>query len=1164
MSDSNGTQQVTMDVGGMTCASCVNIVEKTLEKVDGVSDASVNLATESARVTYDPATVSPDTLAQAVDRAGYHAEITGGGTAAPAAQATVAPPAASAPVALTPTTASIGFAAPAAQTMPTAPVSPPPTVPIAPEDAALTPAERRQQRELADLRRKLIFGAVISTLVMLAMFRHMFGWTFVPAWLANPWVQLALVAPVQFWAGSQFYRGALGALRHRTANMSTLIAVGTTAAFVYSVLAVLDWAFGTGILPASAEGMPELFLDASAMVITLILVGKYLEARAKGQTSAAIRRLMGMQARTARVVRQGVEMDVPIEQVVVGDVVVVRPGEKVPVDGQVVDGRSTIDESMITGEPIPVAKGTGDEVIGATINKTGSFRFQATRVGGDTALAQIVRLIQEAQGSKAPVQRLADLVSSYFVPVVIGVAIVTGLAWLWLGPTPAVPLALKVFITVLVIACPCAMGLATPTAIMVGTGKGAENGILIRSAEALESAHKLDTIVLDKTGTITAGRPAVTDVIPVGVAGSLTLNGAAPAGDAERVLWLAASAERGSEHPLGEAIVEHAGEMGLTLGDATDFDAVPGHGIVASVAGVPVLMGNEKLMRERGIALGGLTDQMAALAEQGKTPMVVATEGQALGLIAVADPLKPESAEAVRRMQGLGLDVWMITGDNHRTARAIAAQVGIQNVMAEVLPDGKAAKVRELQAAGRKVAMVGDGINDAPALAQADVGLAIGTGTDVAMEAADVTLMRGDLGGIATAIDLSRATMRNVKQNLFWAFAYNVALIPVAMGLLYPLLRFLLDRAVAPNSVLLHPAMAAGAMALSSVTVVSNALRLRTFDPLKARERELAGDTGSSLPWWLLPGLGAGAISAGLVAAAIAFNGGLEGREAEGGGMDSMEATTTGDSSGVLAFFGLGDDEEDEAEGSGDETEMMTDDGSEPGDAEAISDIDDAGLSDEELEARLDRIEEQLESLVALERRRAQDERAAGRGRDGNATTNDDRDDERSTARDADKTLAAEADDRFYAIEVGLGQLGEALGGLATEGDAQVLGPTRLALLWNGVAGMEAAREQIAATVDRLVELDLDEPSSQGVAVEVAAARTRLSTIRAQVISLHGSLKDLTAELDDELESSMADRDRDRLVEQVDETREIAQQQIRTLRETQTWLDDILGASSDR
>jgi len=800
-------EHTTLAIGGMTCASCVRTVEKTLARVPGVASAAVNFATETAAVEYQPGLVDVPALQAAVERAGY--------TARPVDRAGAG---------------------------------------VLDQAASADPHEAEQRAALATLRRKLVFSLAAAAVLMLASFRSMFGWQWVPEVLANTGLQWNLATLVQFWAGAQFYAGAWAAARHRTANMNTLIAVGTSAAYLVSVLAILAPDFFH-----AAGGHPDLYFDTSATIIGLILLGRYLEARARGQTGAAIKRLIGLQAKTARVVRGGAEVDIPIEHVVAGDTIVVRPGEKVPVDGVVLDGRSAVDESMITGESIPVEKGAGDTVIGATLNKTGAFRMRATKVGRDTALAQIIRLVQEAQGSRAPIQRLADVVAGYFVPAVIVAALATFGVWLAWGPEPAFNYAVLTFIAVLIIACPCALGLATPTAIMVGTGRGAEHGILFRSAEALETAHRVDAIILDKTGTLTAGRPKVTDVVVdgadgvadssdvstsgpgvlaggsprVALDGSVVANGQSSievptaSGDAERrVLWLAASAERGSEHPLGEAIVERARAEGLALADAVGFNAIPGHGIEATIDGQRAVLGNLKLMRDRGYPLNGLEGRAAALAEAGKTPMFVAADGVVRGIVAVADTLKPSSAAAVAALKGLGIEVWMLTGDNARTAAAIAREVGIDHVMAEVLPEQKAAKVRELQAAGRKVAMVGDGINDAPALAQADVGIAIGTGTDVAMETAGVTLMRGDLLGIVHAIRLSRATMRNIKENLFWAFAYNVALIPLAAGAFYPSFKVLLD-----------PILAAAAMAMSSVTVLSNALRLRRFDPTRGRGR---------------------------------------------------------------------------------------------------------------------------------------------------------------------------------------------------------------------------------------------------------------------------------------------------------------------------------------
>jgi Cu+-exporting ATPase len=599
--------------------------------------------------------------------------------------------------------------------------------------------------------------------------------------------------------------------------MNTLIAVGTSAAYFYSVVAT----FWPGLIESAEGVMAEVYFETAAIIIGLVLLGRWLEARAKGQTSAAIKRLMGLRAKTARVVRNGEDVDLPLEDVVAGDEVIVRPGEKIPVDGIVLEGRSAVDESMLTGESIPVEKAPNDDVFGATINKTGSFRFRATKVGKDSALAQIIRLVQEAQGSKAPVQRLADVIASYFVPAVIGIAAGAFLVWLAFGPEPAFTYALLNAVAVLIIACPCALGLATPTAIMVGTGKGAEMGVLIRGGEALEQAHKVDTVVFDKTGTITEGKPSVTDVIPAnGLPG-------------EELLRLAASAERGSEHPLGEAIIREANERDLPLVDANDFNAVPGHGVEATIEGRKLVLGNLKLMQDRAFALNGLAPRSETLAEDGKTPMFVSVDGEVAGVIAVADTVKAGARDAVAELHGMGIEVVMLTGDNRRTADAIARQAGIDRVVAEVLPEQKVEQVRALQAEGKTVAMVGDGINDAPALAQADTGIAIGTGTDVAIEASDITLIRGDPRGVATSIRLSKQTMRIIRQNLFWAFAYNVALIPVAAGVLYPVfsdsgIPSWLEPALGEYG-FLNPMLAAAAMAFSSVSVMLNSLRLRGF-----------------------------------------------------------------------------------------------------------------------------------------------------------------------------------------------------------------------------------------------------------------------------------------------------------------------------------------------
>ncbi len=745
---------VSFPVEGMTCASCVNRITRFLGKVEGVEEANVNLATESASVRFDPSRTDLGALAAAVEAAGYVARV---------------PPADDAEVA-------VGE----------------PDIPYA-------------ERHLADLRRRLLVAGVLTVPLLLGLARMTIA-PFLPAILTNPWFQLALATPVQFYAGAPFYRGAINALRHRTTDMNTLVAVGTTAAFAYSVAAILFPGFfaAAGVMTG---GMLPLYFDTAAAIITLILLGRFLEARARSHTSDAIRKLIGLAPRTARVVRVGTEIDVPIEQVIRGDVVLVRPGERLPVDGLVVDGRSTVDESMVTGESMPAGKGPGDEVIGGTLNASGAFIYTATRVGADTVLAQIVRLVQEAQGSRAPIQRLADAVTEIFVPIVLAIAGLTFLAWYVAGPAPAFNLALLNTIAVLIIACPCALGLATPTSIMVGTGKGAENGVLFRNAEALERLHKVRAVVLDKTGTLTEGKPRVTDVV-------VAADGPVP--DESELLRLVAAAERGSEHPLGEAIVRHVRDsLTQLLPEATEFVAEAGQGISATVDGHRVVVGRPGFVGEaaRGLQIDG-----ERLAASGKTPIYVTIDGRPVAVIAVADTLKSGSTAAVAELHRLGIRVTMLTGDNETTARAIAAEAGIDDVIADVRPDEKAAKVRAIQATGAVVAMVGDGVNDAPALASADVGIAIGTGSDIAIESAGVTLMSGDLHGLVTAIALSRATMRNIKQNLFWAFAYNVALIPLAAGLFYPFTGWLLD-----------PIFAAAAMALSSVTVVSNALRLRRF-----------------------------------------------------------------------------------------------------------------------------------------------------------------------------------------------------------------------------------------------------------------------------------------------------------------------------------------------
>jgi P-type Cu+ transporter len=676
--------------------------------------------------------------------------------------------------------------------------------PAVAEGTVLDPDAETAERsaEIRDLYRRLIIGALLTAPVLFAvMGGELFRLSWVPEFLMSPWLQLALVAPVMFYSGWPIHRTGWRALSHRTADMNSLITLGTVAAFGYSVVVTLL----PGVLP---EGLRQVYFEAVGVILTLILVGRLLETKAKASTGEAIRTLIGLQPRTARVQRDGQELDISIDDVRVDDIVVMRPGEKFPVDGEVTSGSSAVDESMVTGEPIPVTKTIGDTVIGATINTTGALNYRATKVGADTMLSQIIKMVREAQGSKAPIQRLADKVSGYFVPVVITIAIWTFAAWMLFGPPPVFIFALVATVSVLIIACPCALGLATPMSITVGTGKGATHGILIRSAEALETAHKLDTIILDKTGTITKGTPALTDVFP------------AAGIDENELLSIVAAVERASEHPLATAIVKGAADRGLHLPDVTDFDSITGQGVRATVDGQVVLVGNRRLLEAAGVSVDPLLASHDWLADQGKTPMLVAFAGHAAGVIGVADTLKDGSAAAVAALERRGIEVIMMTGDNRATAAAIASQVGIRRVVAEVLPEHKAAEVRRLQAEGKIVGMVGDGINDAPALAQADVGSAIGTGTDVAIESSDITLISGALSGIVTAVDLSRATMRNIKQNLAFAFLYNTLGIPIAAGALYPAF-----------GITLSPIIAAGAMALSSLSVVANANRLRRFAP---------------------------------------------------------------------------------------------------------------------------------------------------------------------------------------------------------------------------------------------------------------------------------------------------------------------------------------------
>jgi P-type Cu+ transporter len=735
-------------LGGVGCASCVSTIERALLEVPGVDRAAVNMATERVTVDYDPEQVEVGRLRRAIADTGYE---------------------------------------------------------LLEEDAGTSRGEgdreaTARRAEIADLSRRVLLGAVLTVPVFVAvMASDIFGASWVPDFLLDHWVQLVLIAPVMLYAGWPIHRTGWLSLSHRSADMNTLIAVGTAAAFGYSLFVTLF----PDLLPGDLR---DVYYEAVGVILTLILLGRLLEVRAKAGTGEAIRKLIGLQAKTARVVRDSEEMEIPVEEVLPGDIVSVRPGEKVPVDGEVVEGRSTLDESMVTGESLPVTKEIGDTVIGATVNQAGALRFRATGVGSETMLAQIVRLVEQAQGSKAPIQRLADSVASYFVPAVIFIAIATFVVWFDFGPSPALTFALVSAVSVLIIACPCALGLATPLSIMVGTGKGAGSGVLIRSAEAMETAHKLGVIVLDKTGTITRGEPALTDVVDLGELGEAEL------------LRLAAAAERSSEHPLAAAVVAGAQERGFSLPDARDFDSITGRGLRAAVENRQLLVGTRRLLRDEGVDPAPLEAEAERLEREGKTAILVALDSRPVGLLAVADTVKPDSAAAIAALRKLGLEVVMISGDNTSTAEAIARQVGIERVLAEVLPEDKALEVRHLQDEGKLVAMVGDGINDAPALAQADVGIAIGTGTDVAIEAADVTLVSGDLRGVLVALSLSRATMRNIRQNLAFAFGYNTVGIPIAAGVLYPFL-----------GLQLSPMIAAAAMAASSLSVVGNANRLRRW-----------------------------------------------------------------------------------------------------------------------------------------------------------------------------------------------------------------------------------------------------------------------------------------------------------------------------------------------
>ncbi len=744
-------QTISLKISGMHCATCVQTIEKALNKKEGVYKATVNLALETATVEYNTEQISLAGIKKVIRDIGYDV--------------------------------------------------------IEPEEGVEDAEKKEQERNIRSLKYKLAFSAAINIPVVVFSYWNLLPFT-LPIDNYIPLILFFLATPVHFIVGHSFFVGAYKALRNKNPNMDVLVTIGTSAAYFYSVFVTF---FYKVFAIFSGEG--NLYYTTAVSLMTFLILGKLLEAIAKGRTSAAIKKLLGLRAKTARVIRDGNKMEIPVEDVQVGDIVVVRPGEKIPVDGTVIDGYSGVDEKVITGESIPVEKKAGDEVVGATINKTGVLKFKATKVGADTVLAQIIRLVESALGSKAPIQRLVDVVSSYFVPAVLITATAAFLVWYLVGM--GFVFALTVFIAVLIIACPCAMGLATPTAIMVGVGKGAENGILIKSGEALETAHKLQAIVFDKTGTLTKGEPEVTDIVPV----FSTAKKAKQLGE-EELLQLAAIAEKNSEHPLGEAIVKRAMEMGIKVVDPDFFNAIPGHGVEVKYDGAEILLGNRKLMEKNKIDLEQLDEKLKALEEDGKTAMLVALDKKAVGIIAVADTLMEYSVEAVKTLQKMGLEVVMLTGDNERTAKAIARQVGVDRVLAEVLPGDKANEIKRLQDEGEIVAMVGDGINDAPALAQADIGIALGSGTDVAIETGDIVLVKNDLRDVVTSIQLSRATMSKIKQGLFWAFAYNTALIPVAAGILYPFFAILLD-----------PVFAAAAMATSSVSVVTNASLLKRFKP---------------------------------------------------------------------------------------------------------------------------------------------------------------------------------------------------------------------------------------------------------------------------------------------------------------------------------------------
>ncbi|WP_210469042.1 heavy metal translocating P-type ATPase [Sporosarcina sp. 6E9] len=796
----------TLKINGMTCSACANRIEKGLSKIEGVEKANVNFAMESSTIVYDPDKTNVNEFKKRVEKLGFHVvqekvdfDISGMTCAACATRIekriNKMEGVSSANVNFALETIAVEYDDKQVETADMMTAVKKMGYELIPKQDGKDKMDHKVH-EISKQQRRFIFSAILTLPLLWSMVAHFefLSFIYMPNILMNPWLQLALATPVQFIIGGPFYRSAFNALRNKSANMDVLVALGTSAAYFYSIYLSVEWMNTGGI------GHPELYFEAAAVIITLIVLGKLFEVRAKGKTSQAIQKLLGLQAKTARVLKDGIEKEIPIEEVITGDIILVRPGEKIPVDGEIIEGRSAIDESMITGESIPIDKVAGDTVIGATINKNGSLQIKATKVGKDSALAQIVKVVEEAQGSKADIQRLADRISGVFVPVVVVIAIATFFIWYFAVTPGDLRSALIPTISILVIACPCALGLATPTSIMAGSGRAAEMGLLFKGGEHLENTQSIDTVVLDKTGTVTKGQPALTDI---SVTSGFT---------EEEVLQLIATAENQSEHPLAQAIVNGVKEKGITLLDASDFEAFPGYGIRAEVSGKEVLVGTRKLMKEHKIATLDSEASMEKLESEGKTAMLIAVDHKLAGVVAVADTVKDTSKEAIARMKKLGLDVIMLTGDNQRTAEAIAHQVDLSNVIAEVLPEQKSEEIKKLQEQGKKVAMVGDGINDAPALAMANIGMAVGTGTDIAIEAADITLMRGDLNSVADAIIMSRKTMRNIKQNLFFAFIYNTIGIPIAaIGLLAPW-------------------VAGAAMAFSSVSVVLNALRLQKVD----------------------------------------------------------------------------------------------------------------------------------------------------------------------------------------------------------------------------------------------------------------------------------------------------------------------------------------------